>query len=353
MRKRLLAAVRLLACTLLACGAPALAQEHCPAASTLDLYPPVVSLRVDNDLFGSQDQGYTSGVGLLLVSPNLRDYTGDPCLPAPARWINRHLARIQPEGYDQQNMVVSIGQMLYTPNDPRRTDRVADDRPYAAAALVRFGYNARKGNRLVTTQLGVGMLGPAVLGRQSQDLIHGITGSDEFLGWDHQLRNEPLLNLYHERSDRLPARPLGEGGLQWDAIGHTGGALGNFATYVGTGFELRLGRDLPDDLGSSPVRPAGNNTAPTIGRRLGPRWSWHAFLAADARWVLRDITLDGNTFKSSHSVDREPLVGDVALGFAVIRGRTKFAFARYFRTREFQGQREHPAYGSFTISRAL
>lgn len=343
----------LLGCALAACGGNALAQDRCPEALTMDLYPPVVSLRVDNDLFGSQDQGYTSGVGLSLVSPNLKNYTGDPCLPALARWINGHVERIQPEGYDQQNMVLSISQSLYTPNDPRRTDLIQNDRPYAGALLVRLGYNAREDNHLRTTQLALGTVGPAALGKQSQQLIHRITGSEEFLGWDRQLRNEPVVNLIHERSDRLPARALGNGNLQWDAIGHWGGALGNFATYMNTGFELRLGRDLPDDFGSSPVRPAGNNTAPTIDRRVDAGWSWHAFLAADARWVLRDITLDGNTFKNSHSVDREAVVGDAALGFAVIRGRTKFAFARYFRTREFHGQQEHPNYGSFTISRAL
>lgn len=60
-------------------------------------------------------------------------------------------------------------------------------------------------------------------------------------------------------------------------------------------------------------------------------------------WGLRDITLDGNTFKSSHSVDKTPFVFEAGYGFV----------ARYFRTREFEGQRERPIYGSFTISRSL
>ena len=37
---------------------------------------------------------------------------------------------------------------------------------------------------------------------------------------------------------------------------------------------------------SSPMRPAGENTAPTRGGRV-PGWSWHLFAATDARWVLR------------------------------------------------------------------
>ena len=110
---------------------------------------------------------------------------------------------------------------------------------------------------------------------------------------------------------------------------------------------------LPDDFGSTPLRPAGENTAPP--RRGAPdrRWAGHLFANLDARWVLYDITLDGNTWKNSHSVDKRPFVADVGLGIAVTRGDWKFAFAHYFRSREFEGQKERPAYGSFTVSKRI
>lgn len=334
-------------------AAPALAAETCPRDTRLADYPPMVSLRVDNDLLAGQDEGYTSGVGLTLVSPNLRDYVDDPCLPAPARLVNRYLKWLQPQGFDQQNMVVNIGQGIFTPGDSTRRDLIVDDRPYAGALLVGFGYNARKDNRLRTTQLIVGMVGPASLAEKTQRLIHKFTGSDNFEGWGNQLHNEPILNLVHERLRRSEVRMLGIGALEWDAVTHVGGSLGNLYTHANTGLELRLGHRLPDDFGSSPVRPAGSNTAPT---QAGPElsgWSWNAFVAMDTRWVLRDMTLDGNTFRSSHSVDREPLVAEAAVGFSVTRGRTRFALARYFRTHEFKGQRDRPSYGSFTITHAF
>ncbi|NEK92333.1 MAG: lipid A deacylase LpxR family protein, partial [Xanthomonas euvesicatoria] len=82
------------------------------------------------------------------------------------------------------------------------------------------------------------------------------------------------------------------------------------ATHLNAGGEVRFGWKLPDDFGSTPTRPAGENTAPSrLGRASG--WSGHLFLTTDARWVLRDITLDGNTFRNSHSVDKRPFVGDV------------------------------------------
>ena len=71
------------------------ASTSCEAAR----FPPVVNLRFDNDLFGAkdQDQGYTNGVGLTLVSPNLVSYTDDPCLPRLALCLNRAFEQLQPD----------------------------------------------------------------------------------------------------------------------------------------------------------------------------------------------------------------------------------------------------------------
>ena len=337
----------------LACGTalPAYAADNCPRSALQD-HPPAVNFRIDNDLFGGrdQDQGYTNGALLTLVSPNLADYTDDPCLPRLARWVNRHLERLHPGEFEQQNMIFSFGQGLFTPTDHARADLIEDDRPYAAVLLANFGYNARHGDRLRTTQLALGMVGPSAQGKQVQDAVHGLLGDEKFMGWDNQLRDEPVFRLLHERMRRWPS--ANETGWGWDAIGHWGGAIGNLDTHANVGGEARFGWKLPDDFGSSPARPAGENTAPTrTGRAQG--WSGHLFLTADARWVLRDITLDGNTFRHSHSVDKRALVADIGYGVAVMRGKWKFALARYHRTREFEGQKERPLFGSFTISRTL
>ena len=133
-------------------------------------------------------------------------------------------------------------------------------------------------------------------------------------------------------------------------MSHWGGSVGNFATYANVGGEWRVGYRLPDDLGTASLRPGGENMSPL---RAGPaqQWNAHLFVAVDARWVLRDITLDGNTFKNSHSVDKRPVVADVGYGVAVNRGTWRFAFARYFRSREFEGQSDVPVYGTITIGK--
>lgn len=318
-------------------------------------HPPQINVRVDNDLFGGkdQDQGYTNGAQITFVSPNLVDYTDDPCLPRLARWVNSHLERLHPGEYEQQNMIFSLAQGIFTPTDFTRKDLIEDDRPYAGVLIGSFGYNARRGDRLQTTQLAVGVVGPWAQGKQVQNAVHDLLGDEKFQGWDNQLHNEPVFMLTHERMRRWPADAAENlGGWGWDAISHYGGAAGNLATHLNAGGEVRFGWKLPDDFGSTPLRPAGENTAPTRGGKPSG-WSWHLFATTDAAWVIRDITLDGNTFRNSHSVDKRPVVGTAGYGLAVMRGRWKFALARYHSTREFDGQREAPVFGSFTISRSM
>lgn len=301
---------------------PVSAEDGCRSDTTRLSTRATVNVRIDNDMFGGmgQDQGYSNGFLVSAVSPNLADYTDDPCLPRPARRLNRHLAWLQPDGFDEQNMIFGVGQLLYTPTDRNRTDLIADDRPYAAALLLSFGYNARKGDRLRTTQLRLGMVGPSAFGEQVQNRWHDVIGSDRFDGWDHQLRDEPVLQLIHERRKRLGRRET-PGGWGWDLTRHWGGSLGNFATYANVGGEWRFGARLPDDFGTAPLRPAGENTSP-VKEVADRRWHGHVFVAVDARWVLHDITLDGNTFKSSHSVDKRPMVADIGYGVARCTGGT-------------------------------
>lgn len=331
----------------------AAANERCEA-ERLGESPPAVNLRIDNDLLGSgdQDQGYTNGAVITLVSPDLVDYINDPCLPRIAHWLNSWIDGNPTLPADQKNMVFSIGQSLYTPQDWTRSDVIKNDRPYAAIIMTSFGYNIRRGSLLRTTQLRIGVLGPIALGEEVQDAVHDAIGDDKFSGWDNQLRNEPLIGTVHERMAKYTGNTLGRSELQWDVISHWGGSLGNAFSHANAGAELRLGWNLPDDFGSTPTRPAGENTAP--GGAFHPRrFSGHVFLTSDVRWVVRDITLDGNTFRSSHSVNKRSFVGEVGVGVVLSYDKWKFALARYYRSREFDGQTDTPVFGSFTISRTL
>jgi hypothetical protein len=331
-----------------------LAATDCPDADDGRRAPATLNLRSDNDLYGraDQDQGYTAGIAVTWVSPNLDGLDVDACLPAPVRWLDRHLGWLQPGSAEQHNLVLGFHHLIYTPTDGTRRDLILDDRPYAGVVMLGIGYNGRRGDRLSTTHLRLGMVGPSAQGKFGQDSVHQLFGRKRFRGWDNQLRDEVLVQILHERLRRWH-RSERDDGMGWDLIGHVGGSLGNLATYGNLGGEIRWGKYLPDDFGTDPFRPAGENSAPVLIATDTSQWGWHFFAGLDARYVLQDITLDGNTWKDSHSVDKREAVADLSLGVAITRGEWKLAGSHVRRTREFVGQRARPVFGSVTLSRTF
>src|SRR3546814_20697753 len=100
--------------TLLGVSFQTLAYEDCRERGGAKYDPPIVNLRIDNDLFGAepQDQGYSHGFGLTLVPPNLGDYTDAPCLPRPAPWTQRPREPLAQDGFRPQHTADTSG----TPN---------------------------------------------------------------------------------------------------------------------------------------------------------------------------------------------------------------------------------------------
>ncbi|HEU0153294.1 MAG TPA: lipid A deacylase LpxR family protein [Arenimonas sp.] len=331
---------------------PALAQAGCPAPADGGEDRSTWLLRSDNDLYGRerQDQGYTNGFLVTYVSPNVERFDAD-CLPLPARAAGRLLGWLVPEG-EQNNLVIGFEHGTYTPTDGTRSDRITDDRPYAGVATMAVTLNARRGDRLGSTRLRLGMVGPSAQAELGQDSLHQWFGRPRFKGWDNQLRDEVVVQLAHERAWRRDLATTA-GGWRWDAIGHGGAAVGNLSSYVNGGAELRFGKHLPDDFGSNPLRLAGDNSAPGTRDDNVDAIRWHGFIALDARWVGNDIVLDGNTWKDSHSVDAKDTVADLVLGIAITRGPWKFTATHVRRTREFEGQPELPTFGTLTFSRAF
>lgn len=322
-----------------------------PGIRELKNYPEVFNLYYENDLFGGTDGNYTSGAKLSWVSANLADYINDPCLPKWVRQLNRFSQTLQPGAFESRNMVISLGQSIYTPTDQYRRDLITDDRPYAGWLYMAFAYNARNDRTMDTVEIDVGMVGPASLARQTQNAIHDWRDIDRFNGWDNQLKNELGIQFVQERKDKVLVIS-NAGGPKFDAITHYGFSVGNVKTYLNAGVEVRLGTFIPDDFGTSPIRPAGDSNAPlplNATRRLSGG-GIHTFVAVDARAVAHNIFLDGNTFSDSHSVAKEYFVGDVSAGIAWQWAGGKITYAHYLRSKEFRQQKDAQSFGSLTLS---
>lgn len=306
--------------------------------------------RFDNDIFFGSDRGYSNGASFAYVSPTVASFD-DPRLSDFDRHLNRWLSALQPEGYEFNAMVVSVSHQIFTPEERERADVIEDDRPYAGVLLFGASYSSRDENTLRSTLLQAGIVGPAAGGEEIQDFVHDLTGSDKFSGWDNQLHNEPVVRLMQQWHRRWSYARLLDSSLAGDVIAHGGGSLGNLATFANAGIEMRIGAALPDNFGSAPILPAGDTVSPLRRSDYTERLAAHLFVAVDVRYVVHDITLDGNTWEDSHRVERVPLVADVGIGVSARWRGWRIAIARYLRTTEFDGQKEDPELGSITIKR--
>ena len=326
---------------------PALAQDKPPNTSW------TFTVRFENDLFAETDQYYTNGIKLSWISPDLTRFRDSKQLPDWGKKIIRHLPYSQVEGL-QRNIAFSIGQKMFTPVDIQRRDLINDDRPYGGWLYGAAAFHNKDYRHLDTFEIQAGIIGPLSFAEEVQDLVHELRGIDKTNGWDNQLKNEPGLALFYEHKDRL-VTPKTFAGFGFDAIIHYGGVMGNVFTYANAGIEMRAGWNLPTDFGSSLIRPGGDTNAPAD--TMDPRYledshgfGLHLIAAATGRLVIRDIFLDGNTFRDSHSVDREWWVGDFILGISLILDSFKLSYLHVFRTPEFEEQKSGHNFGSISLS---
>jgi hypothetical protein len=306
-------------------------------------------LRVDNDLFTGTDRDYTSGVQVGTTSATVERFDDSSFAPK-LRWANAKLEWLQPKGFEINNVAWTIGQRMYTPEDWSRTEPDPRDRPYAGLLFAGLTYNGRDSHSLRSTSLEVGIVGPSALAEQAQRVVHRAVGADRFLGWDQQLNDEPVLRVLHQRFRRWDLQPWRRFG---DVTAHYGGSIGNLTTFANAGAELRLGKNLPDNFGTAPTLAYGQDTAPTGWGGSPTRPSIHGFIAVDARAVVHDITLDGNTWRDSASVDRETYVAELTLGVALHWRAWQATLGTVYRTKEYETQNREASFGTLTVRRAL
>jgi len=167
-------------------------------------------------------------------------------------------------------------------------------------------------------------------------------------GWANQLRDEPGLSLSWERRYRLrPWLRSGRGNWAFDTIAHGRLTLGNVHSHLAVGLTARAGWRLPADFGPDLIRPGGGNTS-NFDEVLP--FTAYAFAHGEGRGVARDIFLDGNTWRDSHSVRKRPLVADLSVGFVVGWPRFQLTYTQAYRSKEFYGQRKRDVFGSIGLS---
>lgn len=311
------------------------------------------SIYTENDIVAGTDLQYTNGIKLTWTSEDLSNYRENKNIPEWSYSIIEKLPFINKPGY-QKNVSFSIGQNMYTPDDQDRANLIKDDRPYAGLLYVSIGFTSKNTESMHTMEIIGGIVGPHSYADKTQDAFHSWFGAKKSYGWDNQLKDEPILNLYFERKWRVLSFDLGNG-YGYDLIPHAGFTFGNLVIAGTVGGQFRYGLNLPKDFGMPLIRPGADTNSPVDEKdpRFSPeprRLSLHMFLGVDAVVVGRNILLDGNTFTESHNVDKRPVVGRFFAGFGILFHKVKFTYSNVWETKEFETQKAGQQYGSITIS---
>jgi hypothetical protein len=316
--------------------------------------PWTFALCVENDFFfGHTDRYYTNGVRLRWTSPDISEFRTESWLGRRGNTLIDRLAFMNdPER--RRSVSVSVGQNMYTPEDIHRTDLIRDDRPYAGVIYAGTGLHTRGSNCMDSLEVPLGLVGPHSYAGEVHEEVHELIDSAVPKGWDNQLKDEPIVNLFYERTWKSIQSGV-ESGLGYDVLPFLGGALGNAITSGSAGVQIRFGWNLPNDFGISYIHPGldskrSSDTRGTQTSSGSTRFGLYVFASANGMAVARNIFLDGNTFTESHSVHKKSFVAELTSGVSFELGRFQLSYAHVFQTKEFERQKDNQQFGSITFS---
>lgn len=303
----------------------------------------------ENDTFFNTDREYTNGIRLSMTYANLPpNYSSIQNLLEKIGYFTKISGENRKNAYS-----LSIGQNIYTPEDTESKDIVKNERPYAGLTYIGAGIISASDTEMKTLELSAGMIGPLSLAEKTQKTIHEAFNWKDPMGWDNQLSNEPFLELVY--AQRWKTKEKTNQGFGFDFIPEIGAGVGNALIYLQAGIGFRAGYNIPNDFGTPRIRPATDTNFPLdeTDPRFNPRYKRlgiYFFCSADAKLVPRNIFLDGNTFRNSHSVKRHPVTGTTVAGIGFIVHRFNIIYGHVFDSKLYKGQKDRQYYGTISIS---
>lgn len=304
--------------------------------------PTFFSIQLENDLFADGgDRYYTHGTEASWMQAT-----------EPPAWLRgfARLTGLYREDGDLRLVKYTLGQKMFTPENIQSSELLEHERPYAGYLYLSSAVMSRlpsigKINQGNMYELTVGVIGPYAMGEEMQTGVHSLFSNTMPQGWEHQLENEMILGLSYTHFWR---RIRGEGRtLQWASVPHMGMSIGNAYTYGSAGVIFRVGNRLHRDLSPPSIGPGFPGLAIFQPHE---KQSWYLFLGLEGRMVLRDIFLDGNSFRDSHRVEKQYVVGDLQYGLAWLLDETRISISNMRRSREYVGQPENTRYGAINLT---
>lgn len=268
-------------------------------------------IHYDNDFFTNTDHYYTQGITIEYVNPSFRH--------SP---LTRLLVRANDSSYQPGLRFDLLG---YTPTRINSDEILFGDRPFAGLMqLEQFALSRNPEKKLwIASSISAGIIGPAALGEEIQTNIHRWTGNKIPKGWQHQVRNDVILQYKLSVSKKLvSAKPFLLAGVAT-------ARLGTLENRIGTGVNFMAG--LFDD--------------PFLQTRK-KRTTIYLFGQAQGSLVGYDATMQGGVFnrRSPYTIkagDITRLTFQGETGMVLQLKKIWLRYSQAFRTKEFRSGKTH------------
>jgi lipid A 3-O-deacylase len=278
-------------------------------------------LAYDNDFFTATDRYFTQGIALEVAASWVRRIPVARALIAPPNTQLRYSIAYEDDGY--------------TPTDLKASAILLRDRPYAGTKQLRVIALARDTahRQRITSGLNIGIIGQGAGGAEIQTFIHRHTGNTIPRGWQHQIRNDVILNY-----EAGLERELMRAGSHVSLAGNAVGRLGTYNTALGIGTTLLAGRV------GAPFREQVPNSR-----------AMYAYFKPQVNVVGYDATLQGGLFNrtSPYTIaagDLRRVVYRHAIGAVYRRGTWYAEYYQSLTTPEFAGGKRQRS-GGFVLGR--
>lgn len=273
-----------------------------------------VIITLENDFMNHTDDSYSNGAEL--------EWLGDTVM--------------------ERRVGYGIHQLMYTPTDISDPDNQPLDRPWCGILTAFREVWSKQGVEMTRTRIEAGVLGPSALAEEAQKEVHRLIHNKLPQGWDNQMPDEPVLNLYHERHHPLMDFGKEDGlGVRLEAL--YGGTIGTTFINGFGGTLLRSGYNIQANSIIGGIEPkAASKVRPFL----------YLMLETDGMLVLHNATIGESFFRErepGHEQDLENCVGMYRYG---VVGGYKCFTATYLmgmRTREFETQKGNTDWGLISL----
>lgn len=271
-------------------------------------------------------------------------------------WLNglRHLYPVLPGKSSDKIKLNAIFQMsMFTPADLHSNGIIQGDRPYAGLAylaMTGISNDFAKGSR-ITTEYGLGMIGPITLQDRLQTAYHtylvnrGARTAVIPQGWHNQLANSLAINIRTEYEHTMfsPVENI-------ETIGGFEANFGSVTNYIALNANLRIGKFNDYFYNSSGLKMRNKHITsdkyptlrPFYPNNINRKWQYYFYAKPSFRFALNNSLLEGSWLR----FNKNPYVlnGDqinhfyvnVEFGYGIVFNRMGVMYLQQYRSPEFK-----------------